>query len=304
VSYDRSDAERRRAKFRRVQREAGRPLLVGGDDYGRAVGKLRSFRNRGMSVNQISEASGVPRWTLRKMLEGSTASMARRHWLAIAAVRFEPPTGRALVPVAGTVRRIEALNEAGFPLRWIADESGYGNHWLYQQLLSGARGEKGILYANAQKVRELYDRIGEKTPEDLGVPPRIARYSRTWAAKRNAVPRHCWDSDTLDDPKAFPEWTGACGTARGRRIHAREGIPECQACRDRVLDPATGFQSATFRALRLERGWSQPQLGDRIGCARESIAGWENGRTNPRESIVPAILGAFGVERTVLFKEE
>lgn len=302
MSAEWNDVERRKAKYRRVQRLNGEPLRVSGRDFDRALSKVRSFRERGMSQEQISRASGVPRSSLSAALRGGTASMSRRNWRGIRAMQFEEPDDRARVSGVGTARRLGALAVDGFPLKWIAEQSNYGTPWYYQKLLDGHRGGK-VTAAGARKIRELYDRLEVADPVAEGIPLRSVRYCRTFAARRDYAPRHCWDSDTLDDPSAFPEWTGACGTARGRRIHAREGIPECQPCRERALDPAEGFQAATFRAMRLERGWSQPQLGDRIGVARESVAGWETGRTNPRETIVPAILEAFQVERGALFKE-
>lgn len=289
-------------KRRRILRQTNRPSLVVGVDLERALSRVRSLRGRGMTLVQMETLTGVNKRSLSRMLSGDATGMFRVNWVRIMSAPMNAePDGLGLVPATGTVRRLLALWSAGFPMQWLVDESGFANLQHVQKLVGGQY--SAVELRNHWAVAELYDRVGEKPPEAFGIDPGLAKWVRGWAAKRQAVPRTCWDPDTIDDPEAFPEWTGACGTARGRRIHAREGIPECQACRDRALDPAEGFQAATFRAMRLERGWSQPQLGDRIGVARESIAGWETGRTNPRETIVPAILEAFQVERGALFKE-
>ena len=42
-----------------------------------------------------------------------------------------------------------------------------------------------------------------------------------------------WDDDTIDDPAAFPDWTGKCGTPDGYDAHYKMKIlPSCQPCRD------------------------------------------------------------------------
>lgn len=273
--------------------------------------RLRRLVDRhGVAFQHISERTGV---STRVLLEhyrgqrfGEDAPLARCQEATadlILGTQFTTADVDRAHPV-GVRRRLQALARAGFTSPMIEDETGI--NWQHLHALTvGRKGRTHVSPETARRVSEAYERMHLRDPvKDYGGQPQSCSRVRMIAERRGYAPHTCWDSDTLGDPEAFPEWTGACGTARGRRIHAREGIPECQACRDRVLDPTTGFQSATFRALRLERGWSQPQLGDRIGCARESIAGWENGRTNPRESIVPAILSAFGVDRTVLFKEE
>lgn len=37
--------------------------------------------------------------------------------------------------------------------------------------------------------------------------------------------------DTIDDPAAFPDWTGQCGTAAGYSAHSRHHVPYCDPCR-------------------------------------------------------------------------
>lgn len=207
------------------------------------------------------------------------------------------------VKPVGIRRRLQALARAGFTSTLIAAEIGGDSRNVYG-LTVGRRGQGHVSPETARRIADAYEEMHLRDPvSDYGGNPQACTRVRRIAERKGFAPHICWDSDTLDDPEAFPEWTGACGTARGRRIHAREQIPVCDPCRLADLDPSEGFQAATFRAMRLERGWSQPQLGDRIGVARESIAGWETGRTNPREAIVPAILEAFQVERGALFKE-
>lgn len=270
-----------------------------------------------MSNRRIAELAGVADSTVCQTLRGvrhaardrrDVAEVRRSTASAILAVAPEinpPARGGGHVNPVGARRRLQALNAAGYPLSFLSAEMGWAKDPAPAgRFVKGLQGGQFIIHSTFRKACEVFDRLEMVRPEDMGIPFMSTERARRSAVRNNYAPAHCWDPDTIDDPDAFPEWTGRCGTAHGRRIHAREGIPVCEACRDADLNPAEGFQAATFRAMRLERGWSQPQLGERIGCARESIAGWENGRCSPREPVVPAILEAFGVERGALFKEE
>ena len=81
------------------------------------------------------------------------------------------------------------------------------------------------------KVRDLYEKLQHVDPRDHGVTEGDMRRAKTWASKKGCAPISCWDDDTIDDPEAWPEWTGLCGTLRGRKLHYEYKIPLCHNCR-------------------------------------------------------------------------
>jgi hypothetical protein len=84
----------------------------------------------------------------------------------------------------------------------------------------------------AGKVDQMYRKLALVKPEDHGIAEGAIVRAKTYARKAGwtATPG-CWDEDTIDDPSAFPEWTGQCGTVYGFRVHYREGLlPVCEAC--------------------------------------------------------------------------
>lgn len=293
----------REQKRRRFLRQSGRPPSVTGADFDRAVARARQLHAQDMTLVQMSELTGVNKRTLARILSGESNSMRRANWLGIMSARFDGELdGRRVVSAVGTVRRLDALWADGFPLQWLVDESGFGNLQHVQKLVGGEY--EGVEVRNRQAVADLYDRLDGKTPQDVGIPPGRSKWVKGWAVKRNAVPRHCWDPDTLDDPEAIPEWTGACGTPRGARIHQREGIPMCPACESPDRDVAVGFQARRFAEMRLERGWSQRQAARELGTDRSTLAHWETGHSAPRPENMASILAVFGCAREDLIKEE
>lgn len=118
------------------------------------------------------------------------------------------------------------------------------------------------------------------------------------ARRQRWAPTWAWDGDTLDDPDASPEWTGACGTAEGYRIHIRETIfegnplPLCDRCREVVesrppdwaptvvlkrdnLNAAIAASPKTVTAIACEA------LGEG-GNARDTLYRWRDGSRHPR----------------------
>jgi transcriptional regulator with XRE-family HTH domain len=59
--------------------------------------------------------------------------------------------------------------------------------------------------------------------------------------------------------------------------------------------PPTGF-GARLKALREAAGLSQPQLAERAGCNKFTVAKMEQGRQEPAWPLVLALAGALGVE--------
>ena len=51
----------------------------------------------------------------------------------------------------------------------------------------------------------------------------------------------------------------------------------------------------TIRQLRQARGWSQPDLAQRLGVTQGAVSTWERGRGVPRPKYQQALADHFGV---------
>ncbi len=63
----------------------------------------------------------------------------------------------------------------------------------------------------------------------------------------------------------------------------------------------SGNMSAIIRSLRMERGWTQEELGERVGVSAQAVSKWETGQSLPDISQVPLLAKAFGVTTDLLF---
>jgi DNA-binding XRE family transcriptional regulator len=280
-------------------RATGRPTLITGPEVGKVIRKVRTYKARGMSFAQMDRQTGVPYRTISSAIHDNPKGMHRSVWTPLANMRFEEPDDDAPVSPVGTIRRLGALWVDGFPLPWLSQETGLANRG-YLQKMQRQVATRTVKAVTARNVAELYRRLETANPVDLGIPLRTVRYCRTFAKKKGCAPRGCWDVDTIDDPQAQPEWTGACGTAEGWRIHKREDIPVCLRCKgardagDLAPNPETGFSPSAFRRLREARGLSRRQLCDKLGMDESSIFYWETGRSTPRQRKLDLALQALG----------
>ena len=59
--------------------------------------------------------------------------------------------------------------------------------------------------------------------------------------------------------------------------------------------------SGVIRRLRMERGWTQEELGERVGVSAQAVSKWETGQSLPDISQLPLLAKAFGVTTDLLF---
>ncbi|NIE83653.1 MULTISPECIES: helix-turn-helix transcriptional regulator [Burkholderia] len=57
------------------------------------------------------------------------------------------------------------------------------------------------------------------------------------------------------------------------------------------------------RELRLERGWSQAALGERLGVSRQTVIAIENGRYDPSLPLAFSIARTFGLAIEAIFDD-
>lgn len=196
---------------------------------------IRELEAAGLGLSQIARLAGQPRTILITMLYGNPTlgiapfqkvrQAAADALLAVQATVENLADGAAVANV-GTARRLRALAAAGWPRGHLAARLG-----MSADGVSKASRHPRVRVATMRAVTALYDELLDEDPQSHG----ISQYASTWARNRAAAngwaPPGCWDDDTLDDPDASPEWTGACGTESGYRIHQRDGIPSCAPCR-------------------------------------------------------------------------
>jgi len=127
----------------------------------------------------------------------------------------------ASVSGLGAMRQVRAMVANRHSLTAIASASGL-NHSVISEIANGHRSM--LRAATVRAVQGAYTTLAE------------AVGASTWSANRAAregwAPPAAWDGIDMNDPDAFPDFTGHCGTLKGHRLHETCGIPICDPCRD------------------------------------------------------------------------
>lgn len=222
---------RARKRHWNAARLAGKPHRMKGVEVERAQAKVRDFHSRGMTYQQMSDATGLKQATVWGIGTQERPSMLRSSYERVMAMEFRPP-GRwgAHVSPVGPKRRMQALHAEGYPIPFLAKELGIWNEAHIRKFMRLPF--KYIQGNTAREIGEMYERLLATTPEKEGVIKASITRSIRASARNGYAPWHCWDTDTIDDPDAIPNWTGKCGSSHGYYIHRRDGIPICDPCRD------------------------------------------------------------------------
>lgn len=284
----------RRADYESANRRAmGQGGYVSNE---RVQARLRFLMDdKGISARTIAERSGVTETMIRahyhgKRMNGDNggygAPLTTCRWAfeqAILAARFGPDD-QYYVPSFGVSRRIEALVSKGYPYKFLAEYMGYTLAVFHRRLTRELR--QRVRADFHREVKAAYDKLAFANPLDMGVSVQGSRYARTVGVKHGFVPAECWDWDTLDDPNAVPEWTGACGTEEGFSIHVREKIKVCQPCRDAhqggAVPQQRKFCADKFREHVKASGLSRRAVADAIGKNVDTIHRWSTGDRQPK----------------------
>lgn len=196
---------------------------------------IRALQDCGMGLRAIASCAGVDRKRLQAVLNGrserGTGPQEKVRPALAAAVLAVEPTLENLAPStlinpAGTRRRVQALVAAGWPQQHLAAQLG-----MTPSNFGAMVNREHVLVRRALAVRDLYDQLWRANPLEYGATEAGVTRARRHAAANGWAPVGAWDDDRIDDPQAYPDWTGWCGTPRGRAIHYRIKIPVCQPCR-------------------------------------------------------------------------
>ena len=199
------------------QRKALRKLqgVEGLIDGPRIAAHIQACISAGWTRLGIAEASFVSDRSIRYILAGQL-TVQRDNALRLLAVK---PEDSPRVPPIGTIRRIKALARIGYTIQWTAEQTGCSNRHIYE-ILNGT--VEAVDRPLAEKFAKVYSKH-EVTPGPSN-PARIAATSKGWTGPDG------WDSDSIDDPGAHPDWTGFCGSDRGWWTHRLQKLTMCGRC--------------------------------------------------------------------------
>jgi hypothetical protein len=197
---------------------------------------IRTLQTCGMGLRTIAAVAGIDRKRLQAALGGRTERSTgpqekMRPAIAAAVLAVEPTLDNlapsTLINPAGTRRRAHALVAVGWPQHYLAAHLGMTPSNFGQML-----GREHVLVRRALAIQAMYDALWRADPAAHGATSAGITRARRHAAANRWAPVGSWDDDTIDDPAAYPDWTGRCGTTEGASIHYAQGIPTCQPCRD------------------------------------------------------------------------
>ncbi|MFJ2961223.1 helix-turn-helix domain-containing protein [Streptomyces collinus] len=269
-------------KINRQQRTRRRQQGVSGLVAGPLVAAhLQACIDAGWTRREIAAVTHVSERGIRYIL-GGQPTVQHDNAQRLLAVR---PEHSPRVPPIGCIRRIRALSRAGYTVEWTGQQAGCSHRHIYE-ILNGT--VELVDRSLAERFAEIYRRH-EGTPGPSN-PARIAAKSKGWHGPE------AWDPDTIDDPDAAPEWTGACGSDRGWWMHTLNDIPVCPRCeaahvawlaerkdlpakeRWRQLALAKGAASsrganlaADARELMRISGLNHEQAAERLGVTRQHL---------------------------------
>ncbi|MET8585704.1 hypothetical protein ABZX39_33275 [Streptomyces collinus] len=199
---------------------------------------VRALGEFGIGWIRVAKLAGVSTGGVSKLLYGDrprglAPSRRVRPETAMKLLAVEPVLenlgARTPVDGAGTRRRLQALVFAGWTQSELARRMGMNRANFARTIVSDLVG-----VATVKAARTLYDDVWRVDPIASGVPEFRAAAARRIAVSNGWAPVGAWDDDTIDDPAAFPDWTGHCGTPEGRRVHYRIKVPVCEPCREAV----------------------------------------------------------------------
>lgn len=228
-----SEEERAAARRREKLRNRGTPSLVKPEEFERARNLLLKARQFGMDDAMISAQLGMNQGGIYKIRSGRVKTVRRDTYNKImtqlrpemVSSTVHPTKGKvpdgAMQDPTGTQRRLQALRADGWPLTPLAASLGVTIEAV-SELSRVPR--KGVYRTTHLEVKAMYEKLRDADPADHGVTEEGSTRSILHARRKGWAPSTCWDDDTIDDPKAVPEWTGACGTEQGYFLHLKYNI--------------------------------------------------------------------------------
>jgi lambda repressor-like predicted transcriptional regulator len=245
---------------------------------------VRAIHATGIPYQSISRGAGLSRWALDHVMWGHKDSGPGgrvRKEIAEALLAYWPtlddfPDG-SRVDACGTRRRLQALMVRGFTYRVIAPRCGLSVDTLERALTIDR-----VTARVARAVRDAYNVLWDRSPEETGVRAAVAEQQRRRFAAKGWSPTLAWDDDTIDDPAATP------------KLDASRPAPSSDAnAVDRWLLGESVVLDADGRraALRYLMEWtamSVGEIGERLGVEGDSVSrSWERIKERARTAGEP-----------------
>ena len=203
----REEKRRNQAKYRkRLALNGGKPLTISPEFAARHLARLRA---EGVGLRTVSDATGVDRRSLQRILQGEykTISIDTHRRILGAAVRPH------LVSATPTHRRIQALAAIGYSFSKLEAIRGKTGIWW---LLRRASVEPQV----AREWAELYDRLCMTPPVGVSRSDKAGITRAKRVAEQNGwVPPLGWDD--IDDPTEKPKHQLTKHQAQHQRRYAR-----------------------------------------------------------------------------------
>ena len=205
-------------------------------DAAPARAHVRQLMDSGLGWQRIAAMAGVGNSVVEKLLYGAAyrgmgPSKRIRPETADKLLAVQPSAdalgGAASVDGTGTRRRLRALVASGWPQARLADRLGV-HRSNFGKIIHGPG---PVLASTERAARHVYDELWNVDPREHGVDNQAYSRARNLAHRQGWAPVGAWDDDTIDDPAAFPDWTGRCGSPAGYQTHKRLNIPMCEPCR-------------------------------------------------------------------------
>jgi hypothetical protein len=284
---------------------------------------IRILLSYGWSLADIEVKSGVDSSSIWDHLTGRSKSIHVDTEAAILGVKLtalDLETGPGLTVegrALGAHRMVAGLAAIGWTYQAMhAMQPDWGAECFRRYGQRPGRKHSQISKQRYLDLKALAQRLETLDPvRDGGAGLTPHRAVRAKARNKGYAPIDCWDLDTVHLPEAVAEWTGACGTEEGYRIHIRETIegrhlPLCEPCREVVEvvlpghrgaagEPPFEFLVERFREALDRRGINPRQLAIKLGRDpkhSDRFYRWLAGDRQPRNRVeVHAIAEALAL---------
>lgn len=236
-----TDAATRWQRHYNHARTHGARLTVDATPIAQHVARLLAV---GMTQDDIAEAAGVTRGTVRNIRRGRVQRVSHVTAGRLLAVKPRSAGGHAEVSARGTARRLQSLACMGWDCETLAPIVGYSATFL-RHLRAEMR--PTVHAATRDHVHAVWDR--------LALVPHVgatAGRARMFAARHGWAPPLAWDDETIDDPDAQPQ--------PARDDTPRQGLSGRRARFD--LDDL---------AFLADCGLTLDEAADRLGVTRDAI---------------------------------
>lgn len=157
----------------------------------------------GMSAKDIANRSGVCETVVLEVVRREHKRIYRTTEEAILGIPIPEdgwtPITDGITDAVGTRRRLQALSFQGFPLSFLARETGLCRRRTYV-LRSGKQAR--VFISGMLAVTEVHDRFWDTDPLSTGLRPHDVTRARQWAQRQDWLPTEVWSD--IDDPDCEP----------------------------------------------------------------------------------------------------